>query len=95
MSRNERVNRWCSHTQCAMISRGNRNPLYVDDTTRSSQIPRSQQLDSALKDRYFQADVPSDEKLIREGIEGQVPYRGPRVERAAEHRQVAYQRPKT
>ncbi|WP_295126638.1 IMP dehydrogenase, partial [uncultured Leifsonia sp.] len=25
----------------------------------------------------FQADVPSDEQLIAEGIEGQVPYRGP------------------
>ncbi|MGO2633511.1 MAG: IMP dehydrogenase, partial [Galactobacter sp.] len=32
---------------------------------------------SYSKDRYFQADVPSDEKLIPEGIEGQVPFRGP------------------
>jgi IMP dehydrogenase len=32
---------------------------------------------SYSKDRYFQADVPNDEKLIPEGIEGQVPYRGP------------------
>ncbi|MGQ1839456.1 IMP dehydrogenase [Kocuria turfanensis] len=32
---------------------------------------------SYSKDRYFQADVSSDEKLIPEGIEGQVPYRGP------------------
>jgi IMP dehydrogenase len=32
---------------------------------------------SYSKDRYFQADVPTDEKLIPEGIEGQVPYRGP------------------
>jgi IMP dehydrogenase len=32
---------------------------------------------SYSKDRYFQADVPSDEKLNPEGIEGQVPYRGP------------------
>lgn len=32
---------------------------------------------SYSKDRYFQADVPSEEKLIPEGIEGQVPYRGP------------------
>ncbi|MBB4072242.1 IMP dehydrogenase [Leucobacter sp. OH2974_COT-288] len=31
---------------------------------------------SYSKDRYFQADVPSNEKLIPEGIEGQVPYRG-------------------
>jgi IMP dehydrogenase len=28
------------------------------------------------KDRYFQADV-SDEKFVPEGVEGQVPYRGP------------------
>ena len=32
---------------------------------------------SFSKDRYFQADVGSNEKLIPEGIEGQVPYRGP------------------
>jgi len=32
---------------------------------------------SYSKDRYFQADVSSDAQLIAEGIEGQVPYRGP------------------
>ena len=32
---------------------------------------------SYSKDRYFQADVPTDDKLIPEGIEGQVPFRGP------------------
>jgi IMP dehydrogenase len=32
---------------------------------------------SYSKDRYFQADVPSDDALIPEGIEGRVPYRGP------------------
>jgi len=32
---------------------------------------------SYSRDRYFQADVPSDEQLIPEGIEGKVPYRGP------------------
>jgi IMP dehydrogenase len=32
---------------------------------------------SYSKDRYFQQDVTSDEKLVPEGIEGQVPYRGP------------------
>jgi IMP dehydrogenase len=31
---------------------------------------------SYSRDRYFQADVPSDEQLIPEGIEGKVPYRG-------------------
>ncbi|HET8716869.1 MAG TPA: IMP dehydrogenase [Nocardioidaceae bacterium] len=32
---------------------------------------------SFSKDRYFQADVASDDKIVPEGIEGQVPYRGP------------------
>ena len=32
---------------------------------------------SYSKDRYFQDDVLSDEKLVPEGIEGRVPYRGP------------------
>ena len=29
------------------------------------------------KDRYFQADVEDAEKLVPEGIEGRVPYKGP------------------
>ncbi|GAA4939873.1 IMP dehydrogenase [Streptomonospora halophila] len=32
---------------------------------------------SYSKDRYSQADVATEEKLIPEGVEGQVPYRGP------------------
>ncbi len=32
---------------------------------------------SYSKDRYFQANVTSDDKLVPEGIEGQVAYRGP------------------
>lgn len=32
---------------------------------------------SYSKDRYFQAEVAADDKLVPEGIEGQVPYRGP------------------
>ncbi|GAA2117609.1 IMP dehydrogenase [Actinomadura alba] len=32
---------------------------------------------SYSKDRYSQADVDAEEKLIPEGVEGQVPYRGP------------------
>jgi len=32
---------------------------------------------SFSKDRYFQADVASDALIVPEGIEGQVPYRGP------------------
>ncbi|HYO31262.1 MAG TPA: IMP dehydrogenase [Nocardioidaceae bacterium] len=32
---------------------------------------------SYSKDRYFQADVHSDDRVVPEGIEGQVPFRGP------------------
>ncbi|MEO7744915.1 MAG: IMP dehydrogenase, partial [Actinomycetota bacterium] len=32
---------------------------------------------SFSKDRYFQNDVVGDDKIVAEGIEGQVPYRGP------------------
>ncbi|MFS0884124.1 IMP dehydrogenase [Aeromicrobium sp. 179-A 4D2 NHS] len=32
---------------------------------------------SYSKDRYFQADVTSDDKIVPEGIEGRVAYRGP------------------
>jgi inosine-5'-monophosphate dehydrogenase len=32
---------------------------------------------SYSKDRYFQADVATDDNIVPEGIEGQVPYRGP------------------
>ncbi|MDX3307753.1 IMP dehydrogenase [Streptomyces sp. NPDC054884] len=35
------------------------------------------QAKSYSKDRYFQAEVAADDKLVPEGIEGQVPYRGP------------------
>ena len=32
---------------------------------------------SYSRDRYFQAEVTSDDKLVPEGVEGQVAYRGP------------------
>jgi IMP dehydrogenase len=32
---------------------------------------------SYSKDRYFQGDVSDDDKIVPEGVEGQVPYRGP------------------
>lgn len=32
---------------------------------------------SYSRDRYFQGDIDADDKLIPEGIEGQVPFRGP------------------
>ena len=42
--------------------------------------PRCNRADSTVlrsKDRYFQDDVLSDDKLVPEGIEGMVAYRGP------------------
>jgi IMP dehydrogenase len=39
---------------------------------------------SYSKDRYFQDDVLSEDKLVPEGIEGRTPFRGPLA-------QVAYQ----
>jgi IMP dehydrogenase len=38
---------------------------------------KSGQRQSYSKDRYFQDDVLSEEKLVPEGIEGRVPFRGP------------------
>jgi IMP dehydrogenase len=32
---------------------------------------------SYSKDRYFQGEVTSDDKLVPEGVEGKVPFRGP------------------
>ncbi|MGV1004521.1 MAG: IMP dehydrogenase [Candidatus Nanopelagicales bacterium] len=32
---------------------------------------------SYSKDRYFQAEIDADEKIVPEGVEGQVPFRGP------------------
>ena len=46
---------------------------------------------SYSKDRYFQDDVLSDDKLVPEGIEGQVPYRGPLA--AVAHQLVGGLRP--
>lgn len=40
-------------------------------------LARGSAAQSYSKDRYFQADVHRADKLIPEGIEGQVPYRGP------------------
>src|SRR5262249_49388518 len=39
---------------------------------------------SYSKDRYFQDDVLREDKLVPEGIEGQVPYRGPLAAVAAQ-----------
>ena len=45
---------------------------------------------SYSKDRYFQAEVDSDDKIVPEGIEGRVAYRGPLVAgRAPDARRAA------
>ena len=38
---------------------------------------RGRENKSFSKDRYFQDDVLSEDKLVPEGIEGRVPFRGP------------------
>ena len=40
-------------------------------------------------DRYFQAEVKDQLKLVPEGVEGQVPYKGPVQRRAPDHRRPA------
>ncbi|MEM7357794.1 MAG: IMP dehydrogenase [Pseudomonadota bacterium] len=36
-------------------------------------------MEQGSKDRYFQADEPEAQKLVPEGIEGRVPYKGPAI----------------
>jgi len=36
-------------------------------------------MEQGSKDRYFQSDEPETEKLVPEGIEGRVPYKGPAI----------------
>ena len=43
-------------------------------------------------DRYFQAEIRDALKLVPEGVEGQVPYKGPAGERAAPARRRAARR---
>ena len=40
-------------------------------------------------DRYFQAEIRDTLKLVPEGVEGQVPYKGPAAQRAAPARRRA------
>jgi IMP dehydrogenase len=45
--------------------------------SREGGLGRAQPVRSFSRDRYFQDDVLSDDKLVPEGVEGQVAYRGP------------------
>ena len=40
-------------------------------------VPQLTAVYEAAQDRYFQADVTSSDKVVPEGVEGEVPYRGP------------------
>ena len=49
----------------------------IDNGRRSLGAMQKRGNQSFSRDRYFADDVLSDDKLVPEGIEGQVPYRGP------------------
>ena len=55
--------------------RGKQYKLYRGMGSLGAMAPRGKK--SFSKDRYFQADVTSNDKVVPEGVEGEVPYRGP------------------
>jgi IMP dehydrogenase len=59
-----------------IYSNGKQYKTYRGMGSLGAMMARGPAAQSYSKDRYFQADVTSNEKLIPEGIEGQVPYRG-------------------
>ncbi|GIH04379.1 inosine-5'-monophosphate dehydrogenase [Rhizocola hellebori] len=59
-----------------IFSNGKQYKTYRGMGSLGAMMARGPAAQSYSKDRYFQADVTSNEKLIPEGIEGQVPYRG-------------------
>ncbi len=59
-----------------IFSNGKQYKTYRGMGSLGAMMARGPASQSYSKDRYFQADVTSNEKLIAEGIEGQVPYRG-------------------
>ena len=54
---------------------GKQYKLYRGMGSLGAMAPRGKK--SYSKDRYFQADVTSNDKVVPEGVEGEVPYRGP------------------
>ena len=60
-----------------IFSNGKQFKAYRGMGSLGAMTARGSAAQSYSKDRYFQGDVTQTEKLIPEGIEGQVPYRGP------------------
>ncbi len=58
-----------------VLLHGKQYKIYRGMGSLGAMAPRGKK--SYSKDRYFQADVTSSDKVIPEGVEGEVPYRGP------------------
>lgn len=58
-----------------VLLHGKQYKLYRGMGSIGAMAPRGKK--SYSKDRYFQADVTSSDKVVPEGVEGEVPYRGP------------------
>ena len=58
-----------------VLLHGKQYKLYRGMGSLGAVAPRGKK--SSSKDRYFQADVTSNDKAVPEGVEGEVPYRGP------------------
>ena len=66
----------CEETPGAkVLLHGKQYKLYRGMGSLGAMAPRGKK--SYSKDRYFQADVTSSDKVVPEGVEGEVPYRGP------------------
>ena len=57
-----------------VLLHGKQYKLYRGMGSLGAMAPRGKK--SYSKDRYFQADVTSNDKVVPEGVEGEVPYRG-------------------
>ncbi|MCI1935381.1 MAG: IMP dehydrogenase [Bifidobacteriaceae bacterium] len=58
-----------------VLLHGKQYKIYRGMGSLGAMAPRGKK--SYSKDRYFQADVTSNDKVVPEGVEGEVPYRGP------------------
>ncbi len=58
-----------------VLLHGKQYKVYRGMGSLGAMAPRGKK--SYSKDRYFQADVTSSDKVVPEGVEGEVPYRGP------------------
>ncbi|MEK0306305.1 IMP dehydrogenase [Bifidobacterium favimelis] len=58
-----------------VLLQGKQYKVYRGMGSLGAMAPRGKK--SYSKDRYFQADVTSSDKVVPEGVEGEVPYRGP------------------